>query len=363
MKNNDWGGVFGEVPASFSEKVRSTVVRMQSSTYRAPRHRLALAAAAAIVVLSGTAFALSQFGVLDTLQENLRTFLQPDAARLVQADIAQTARQPAHATFTVEQAVNDGHQIYATVRVHGDDGVLLMDVNADASWPVDWWQDGRSAETYSSRAFDTHRTLVQASVYATDADGNMLTTAAPEIRYDGEDILYTLSFPTQGTTASLQLYTYDIYADDKRQSERLGTGKLDLTVPVTDARTFYAAETPIDLPLGHMTLTRLTVERTPIATYLTCEYVAAEGAPDLTHVRLEDGVWADWLDENGTPYPDGENSNELQQTESGGTRLATVYRAFDTLPGTVTLRFHDGMTGETLDTVTVALHPVDEEGE
>ncbi len=361
MKNNDWGGVFGEVPTSFSEKVRSTVVRMQGSAYRAPRHRLALTAAAAFVVLAGTAFALSQFGVLDTLQANLREFLQPGAEQLVQTDVTQTAQQPEHATFTVEQAVNDGHQIYATVRVHGDDDVLLMDSNAEASWTTDWWQNGQNAETYSKRAYDTHRTLVQASVYADDQAGNELMISAPEIHYDGEDILYTLSFPAKSTGASLQLNTYDVFADDKPQNERLSSGRLELTVPVTDTRAFFAADTPVDLPVGHLTLTRLTVEQTPIATYMTCEYEAAEGAPDLTHINLKDGIWADWLDQNGTPVAEGANANELQQTNGGGTRLVTVYRAFDTVPGTVTLRFHNGMTGEAFDTVTVALHSVTKE--
>ena len=361
MKRNDWDAAFGDVPVAFSNTVYATVDRMRRTPRPSARPRLALVTAAAIVVLASTAFALSQFGVLDTLQATLRAFLQPGADTLVQTDITQTAQQPRHAAFTVEQAINDGHRIYATIRVHGGSGVLLMDYNAEASWPTDWWQGGADADTYSKRAYDLNRTLVQASVYAVDADGESLQAESPEVHYDGEDILYTVSFPADGTQASLQLYTYEVFADDKPHSERLSSGRLEMTVPVTDARAFYAAQTPVELPAGQMTLTLLTVEQTPIATYMTCEYQAADGAPDLTYINLLDGVWADWLDENGERYPEGTHSNSLRQADGGQTRLAAVYRAFDMMPETVTLRFHNGMTGETFDTVTVALYPITEE--
>lgn len=361
MINNGWGNAFGEVPASFSEKVLLTVAQMERKPVKKLKPKLVWVMAAVIVVLAGTALALSQFGVLATLQENLRDFLQPEASKLVQTDIVQTGEQPEHLTFTVEQAVNDGHQIYVTVRVRGDGETMVMDSEADASWTTDWWQGTHDAESYSKRASDTQRTLMQTSLCAVDHEGNMLVNSAPEIHYDGEDILYTLAFPAQGTDANLQLFAYDVYAEHVPQNKRLSTGSLWFAVPVTDARTFYAVKTPVDLANGQLTLTLLTVEQTPIATYMTCEYRAAEGASDLTGLRLQDGIWAEWLDEQGEAIAEGTNANELQQTDAGQTRQVTVYRAFDTLPDKVTLRFHDGLTGETLDTLTVALEPIKKE--
>ena len=360
MKTNNWGNAFGEVPGVFAEKVRLTAARMQRAPRKVPQTRLALLAAAAAVLVAGTAFALSQLGVLDTLQETLRSHLQPGADTLVQAAIPQTAEPPRHATFTVEEAINDGRRMYAVVRVHGDSGVLLMDSDAEASWTADWWQGGTGADTYSKRAYDTGRTLVQASVYAVDADGNTLPSA-PEIHYDGEDILYTLSFPAEGTDAVLLLDTFEVFADGKPQADRLSSGRLAFSIPATGARRVFTAQLPAGLPLGNLTLTALTVEQTPVATYLTCEYEAAAGAPDLTYVNLRDGIWVDWLDEAGQPYPWGENSNMLEQAADGHTRLTTVYRAFETLPESITLSFRNGMTGEAFDTVTLALHPITKE--
>lgn len=361
MINNTLEKAFGDVPASFAAKVRETVAQMERQPQRVSRPRLAWVMAAIIVALAGTAFALSQPGVLDTLQQNLRDFLQPGASELVQTEVEQTAKQPEHASFTVEQAINDGHQVYATIRVRGDSDTLLIDSEADASWTTDWWEGSQNADTYSKRANDSHRRLVQASLFAVDSAGNMLVNSAPEIHYDGVDILYTLSFPAQSTSVSLQLFTYDVYADDAPPNERLSTGALSFAVPVTDARTFYAAETPIVFAHEQLTLTLLTVEQTPIATYMTCEYRAAEGSTDLTQLRIQDGIWAEWLNEQGEPVSEGQNANELEETDSGETRLVTVYRAFDALPDMVTLRFHDGMTGETLDTLSVALKRIEKE--
>ncbi len=361
MKTNKWEGTFGTIPDAFSETVRMTAARMQRAPRKAVRTRLAMIMAAAVVVLTSTAFALSQLGVLDTLQETLRAFLSPGAEQLVQTDITQTAQQPQHATFTVEEAINDGRSLYAVVRVHGDDDVLLMDGSADASWTTDWWQNGTSAETYSRHADETNRTLVQASLQALDASGNELTPMSQEIHYDGEDILYTLAFPAEGTDATLSLTTFEVFTSDKAYNKRLSAGQLDMSIPITDARSFYAAETPIDLSLGNLTLTLLTVEQTPIATYVTSEYEAAADAPALTHINLLDGIWTEWLDESGVSYPEGTDSKALWATNTGKTRLVSVYRAFDTLPGTITLRFHNGKTGEVFDTITVPLHPTTEE--
>lgn len=360
MKRNDWENAFGDVPAAFSVKVGQAVAQMQRKASPAPRRKPVLLLAAALALVAGTAFALSQLGLLDILQETLRAFLRPEATKLVQTDLAQTAQQPNHAAFTVEEAINDGHRIYATVRVHGDGDALLMDYNAEAAWPADWWQGGEGTESFSKRAYDAGRMLVQASVYAVDAGGQALTAESAEIHYDGEDILYTLSFPADGPQATLRLYTYEVFEDSKPHSERLSAGQLELTVPVTDARGFYAAETPVDLPIGKMTLTSLTVEQTPIATYMTLEFGAADGAPDLTYIHLRDGVWADWLDENGERYPEGTHANSQEKTMDGKTRLVTVYRAFDVLPDSVTLRFRNGMTGEAFDTVTIPLHTTTE---
>ena len=137
----DWDSLFGDVPESFSRRVHDTVDRLErqeSAPRPAFRLRPVAVLALALCLLAGTAAALSGLGVLDTLGRELRAYLQPEAKELVQTSVFQAASQPRHASFTVEEAVHDGRQMYLSVRVHPESDALLMDFNAEASWSRSW---------------------------------------------------------------------------------------------------------------------------------------------------------------------------------------------------------------------------------
>ena len=115
----DWDSLFGDVPESFSRRVHDTVDRLErqeSAPRPAFRLRPVAVLALALCLLAGTAAALSGLGVLDTLGRELRAYLQPEAKELVQTSVFQAASQPRHASFTVEEAVHDGRQMYLSVR-------------------------------------------------------------------------------------------------------------------------------------------------------------------------------------------------------------------------------------------------------
>lgn len=369
----DWNTAFGDVPHGFEARVRQTVERMQaqptstvmknSQAARAmqkPKLRLTFALTALLLLLLGTALALSSLGVLDTLNENLRMFLLPSATELVQTEVSQQATQTRYATFTAEQAVSDGHQIYVTVRVHADDGVLLMDEDAEPSWCVEHWrgyqdeyQDG--AVTFSGKAHETGRLLVQASCEPVNAQGERLNVGIPEIAYDGEDILYTVTYPADVEGTTLTLHTYDVYSEGV-SDEPLSIGTLTPNVRVTEARSFYTADLPALSPDGKIALSGLTVEQTPIATYVTYKYGAADPQDVQTILNLRSGVWPEWLDENGTAYDEGESGNSVDTDEEGNTRYTAIYRAFEQMPSGMTVRFQHVRNEEPL---TVTLHPMD----
>ena len=167
MKN--WDSLFGEVPESFSRRVHDTVDRLErqeSAPRPAFRLRPVAGLALALCLLAGTAAALSGLGVLDTLGRELRAYLQPEAKELVQSSVFQAASQPRHATFTVEEAVHDGRQMYLSVRVHPESDALLMDFNAEASWSRSWpehpYQTDDGSETFAQAAAVQGKELVRA---------------------------------------------------------------------------------------------------------------------------------------------------------------------------------------------------------
>lgn len=349
-RRNVWPEVFGDAPEAFRARVQETVSRMQSAHAPVRTHkkaRWALAAALALALLAGTALALGRFGLLDTLSENLRRFLRPQAATLVRREIPQSGGQLANATFTVEEAACDGHQVYAVVRVHAEPNVLLMDSTAEPSWGSDWWidHDFYAGETFSKRAYDAGRTLVSADV------GVRTVLTDLQIAYDGEDILYTISLPAPeaGETA-LDIHTFELYGEGRSR------GTLTFTPPQAERGARYSADTPIELPVSGMRLTVCTLEQTPIATYLTVEYALREDATDAQILDFLDGIWVNWLDESGEPYPEGQGAKGLGEPAEGTYRLETVYRAFDVLPQEITLEFFNGFTKQRLDTLRLPLH-------
>jgi len=364
MKN--WDSLFGEVPESFSRRVHDTVDRLErqeSAPRPAFRLRPVAVLALALCLLAGTAAALSGLGVLDTLGRELRAYLQPEAKELVQTAVSQTASQPRHAAFTVEEAVHDGRQMYLSVRVHPESDALLMDFNAEASWSRSWPehpdQTGDGSETFAQAAVAQGKELVRADCEPVDENGTLLDRAV-EVHYDGDDLLYNLSFASESGKASLRLFTDEVYNDDWNESRSFGT--LELQVNVTERGKVYTADTPVVSADGQLAVTGLTVVQSPIATYVTYEYAAGENASMKTRVRLYNGnLWVSWLDENGEPVPEAVMGRGVFGDDDQTTYSCT-YRAFDILPGEMKLEFYQTGAGAVAQ-VTVPLREAADENQ
>ena len=192
-----------------------------------------------------------------------------------------------------------------------------------------------------------------------DENGTLLDRAV-KVHYDGDDLLYNLSFASESGKASLRLFTDEVYSEDWKQSRSFGT--LDLEVNVTERGKIYTADTPIVFADGELELTGLTVVQSPIATYVTYEYAATESASMKTRVHLYNGnVWVNWLDESGEPVPElvmgrGVFGDDDQTTYS------CTYRAFDTLTGEMKLEFYRPGAG-TIAQVMVPLREAADENQ
>jgi len=355
INNKDWQAAFGEVPDRFSNRVRSTVQHRQAQVRPIRKYRVVLALAASLMLFVGTALALHQLGVLDTLTSNLREFLQPEAHKMVQTNIDQQAVQPQDATFTMEEVVYDGHQIYATIRVRANDkkATLLMDMQAEPSMSMDWWvsHDFYSGQTFSGNASKTKRTLTKASFYV-EVNGQPTDLLACGVRYEDEDILYNVHLATnEQDKAFVKLYTstYRLYQETRNNS----AGELTFDVSKIDKTRHYTTTLPIALPKAGGRLTEFRLEQTPIATYLYLSYEPEANLPDGQLVNWLDGLWVNWLDQNGEAQPEGNWQTGLEETENGGYLLTQVFRAFETLPETMNLEFYNGMSKERFDILTI----------
>ena len=356
MTNNDLQRAFGAPPSNFENRVKATVRRMESAQQPVFRPRTVLILAAMLLLLAGTGVALKQLGVLNTLTENLQRFLQPKAQELVQAQPEQSGTQPEGTRFTVEEAINDGEQLYLLVRVAATQPqkTLLMDYDAVPATGRDWWMnhDERAGERFSTLAAESGRSLVQVDCPWLKAGNTLLEQTRCTIRYDGEDVLYAFTFKGTKTDfkGTLSLSAVELYAENNPQAQ----GELTLNIPLLAFSPLYTAQTPVALPKMGGILKRLSVEQSPIATYVRAEYALVPDVTDLQHINFEDGIWYDWLDEADGLVPVGNDVQSLIESDDG-VMLHTAYRAFDTLPEEITLEFYNGMTKERFDTVTLPL--------
>ena len=356
-----WEQAFGGVPAGFAGRVRETVQKMERGTIAVKRRFLPILAFLALM-LAVSALALDKLGLLQTLAGGLRAFLQPKAYTLVQKDIAQSGGKLSSATFTVEEAIYDGRQIYVQIRVRAGAPAkaLLMDSIAEPSWGMDWWRrfDMEAGPSFSSKASASNRDILQANISPSLDSSPYTEVNSTEITYDGEDILYTLSLSADGSkeaAVEFSVSTYNVYREDLPRGQRLDTGSLAFQITRTDDRTVFQADAPTDMPLSGLTMDSLTLVKTPVATYLTCQYRLKESATDKQIADMQDGIWLNWLDENGKPYPEGNSQSSLAPLGEDGAELILAYRAFEAIPESITLEFFNGMTKERFDTLRIPL--------
>ncbi len=362
MDNNQmikhWQEICGDAPESFRRRAQSTLYNLRSQS---PRRRMkpALAMALGLTLLLGSAFALSQLGLLDSLNPALRKDLLPEATQMVKSNIPQQAKQPKLASFNVEEAIYDGHQVYLTLAVSPSDGdkTLLMDQGSDPGFAHDWYTSGNTfeGESFGEKAKAENKALVQAEVWSALVDGTEQDIHLHSVRYDEDSLRYTLAFPASGDAPQIHLKTIatDLYQaqDDSRW------GSLDFSLSLSPHIRRFAAKTPLPLPKAGLILTQCQMETTPIASYLILRYDLAPDATPLQGVNLEDGIWAHWLDESGQPRESSDHQNTLNQTGSGGVELVQSFGALKEVPGDVTLSFYNGMTKERFDQITLTLSP------
>ena len=361
MSRNTWQKVFGNVHSGFENRVQSTVMKMKKGRAHV-KQKLIPILVVVLLLLAATALALEQLGLLQTLSNNLRTYLQPEAFTMVQKSIQQNGGTLPGAEFTVEEALYDGRQVYALIRVHTKepDRYLLMDSTAEPAWGMDWWKDNilEAGQTYSYQASTTKRDILQADVDMDVSARPFSEIRGKEISYDDEDILYTLTLSADKEDAAavaLSISTYNVYRDDLPHEERLQRGTLAFAVPVSNARTVFRADTPMNMPLSGMTIESLMLEQTPIATYITALYKLNANATDKQVINFIDGIWFRWLNQDGEPIPEGNSQFSLVKDKEDTLELTAAYRAFESIPDSITLEFYNGMPKERFDTLHITL--------
>jgi hypothetical protein len=354
-----WRAACGDAPLSFTHRMR--VALLSQSRKPARRVKPALAVALGLTLLLGSALALERLGLLNTLHRDLQGSLLPEATELVKGDIPYEVTQPQLTRFALEEALYDGHQVYMTLRVKPADPkkTLLIGTEAEPAWAADYQKTGNimTGESFGEKAHAAGQILVQPTVEGAAISGKANGNAQVQkvIYHQDGSLLYALSVPASGEEAHVRLNLMAM--ELTRTPDDAARGTLDFTIRKSPRIKTFAAQTPHDLPLAGLTLTHCQVETTPIASYLTLRYALRTDATPLQGVNFEDGLWGNWLDENGQPRESGDDINSLEPLPDGSLQLAQSFGALEESPKDITLSFYNGMTKERFDQVTLTLSP------
>lgn len=352
-----WQEACGDPPAALTQRVLNTAMKQNQVQTR--RFKPSLALALGLILVMGSAFALERLGLLDTLNQVLRGNLLPHAGELVKSKIPYEASQPELARFALEEALYDGHQVYLTLRVTPTDPhkTLLMDDQALAAWAADYQETGEpmKGESFAQQAQAAGQTLVQPTLEKISVSGKELYAQPSGVCYLDDGLLYTLSFPAEGEEAQVQLYL--MARENGAALSDADHGNLAFSIGKSPQSKFFSAATPLPLPLAGLSLNKVQLETTPIATYLTVQYALRADATPLQAVNLNDGIWVNWLDANGLPRVGADDENMLERLENGEVQLAQTFGAMQEAPDAITLSFYNGLTKERFDQVTLTLSP------
>lgn len=262
MKEVKWKNAFGCVPDSFSARVEGTLNEMkrQEGTHAMKRSipwRVALVAALALAVLTGTALALGQGGgLLDFFRTNTAITPRADAANDVARDVASAQNDVCR--LTVREAAYDGLAVRVVMALEAvqPDEVLFMDFQTGGEGRM-----GEAGETEAEYAKRVGKRLTDVGFCDIDVDELPGSGTGEEVR-EGETLVVYRELLLSQPRAAAETLTVTAYAgeDDDR---------LEVSFPVvrvSGTETVYHVTETAKTPL---TILRATRTDSAFATYFS----------------------------------------------------------------------------------------------
>ncbi len=346
----DLSGAFGEADDGFVINVHRTLAAIQFESDRRDRKnvkrrgaRLAFAIAAICVLLAGTALALTNtWGILDFLSGRSNdAAVLPEAAGIIQTDVAQSGGQTDYAAFTVRQAVFDGQNVYLVVAVKpSDSGYLLLGPDANPSDPIGnlgpLFAD--KAGTIADFARESNKELIHTAVTLEGTNQSM-----DFLLEDDDTLVYMIKARLSDAGEKLDL---KLHCAAARYSEKAGQdvpdassfvrATLSVTIENTGAQKTLNSTEPADYSDCGVLVDKVTLTGSPMAIYAEIAFTVTDKEK---FEKTDGGLWFEFLDAQGQRLPYGaDTGGVIEQIDDEHFVQKSSLQAAEVLPGEIILR-------------------------
>ena len=391
MNKRDFRKAFGKPDAAFVSTVENTLRRLREEEERPVKRKLRLSAAiavAACLILTAAAFAAAtHWGLFDFLNQGQDDGVLPEAAEIVVTAPPQEGGQGDLATFRLREAVYDGEYAYMIVDVTPREGLLLYgpsygpndlmsDLTGDDSIPMTIGEyaeknDLQMASVAVSTALDALGEEFISSIDChMEADGTLVLMLTCKIAgNDGAALADTLQCsvsPLIPSASEEDAITYGYFDGDGDDPLYASTGytldqenrqetELTFTLAEAGGHDALASAQSAEYPSCGVRVDSVSFTASPMALYYEVHFIITDEA---AYAATEDGVWFEFLDENGDALSGGvTSSGEVARQEDGSLVQSGSLAAQNGLPESVTLRAYNCWTKERYETNELTLNP------
>lgn len=319
-----------QTPDGFDARQDALLMRLTAG--RAPVHAgigkrtMVIVLAAALLLVCGAAGAAGYLGLAGFWYT-----AKPEAEGMIQSGFEQTGGEVGGLSFTVKEAVCDGHSMEVLVEVRGPEGIRVID---------DYGEEMESLLIAAGNDASSLSGYRAASMMLEDVSGIGWQSAGMDSARDEDStlLLYMnaeLNEAVTGETVQVELECAVYTPGDVQGMER---GLLTFEMPVARAE-HVACETSADYD-GWLTLTALEASYTPLGTELTLTYMPGDRLrrAEIMPYLLDGGEMLSWT-----------GGMDRVFAEDGSCTLTLRFDTPRTLPDSLTLGVEGIGTAYTFD--------------
>ncbi len=344
---NELEKAFGQADDNFVSNVYCTLSGIQVNKTIKPVKKTGFRLAAAIVIAcmltAGTVLAAANaWGILDFLSgRNSNVKVLPEAANMVQKGIPKKSIQTELGTFSVRESIFDGKDVYIVVDVKpSSQKYLLLGPDATPSDPI-----GNMGPLFSGRtgtiadyARENNLEMVNTSVVISG-----ITCSVDYLLEDDGTLVYMLNGNYTGNSAkgdiklacaAAPFITRDgaTVIDEQHKKETT----LPVTLKDSGAREILTSTNSATYSDCGVRVDKVTLTGTAMAIYADIEYTVIDKDK---FTETGDGLWFEFLDNNGNRVPDGASSSGSTKAIDENHFIQKIsLQASATLPSEIILR-------------------------